>query len=1141
MSVDRFLALSDDQLDAIDAACSRLEDSWKQGRPVSIEHLCENSEPGLREYLLRELVASEIEQRRARGEQPQADEYFSRFANETQAIGHAFELTCDGAPAATSDVKVDQTLTVAFDATSQSIRRKPLAGSTQQPDSTGQTNRSTAADDASDFSQSEPFGRYLLLRLLGKGGMGSVYLAHDQELDRRVAIKFPEFDDRPDVATVAIERFRREARSMATLQHPNICPIFDVGQHAGRHFLTMAYVDGRNLSDAARSLTPEASIQILAKVAHALAAAHDAGVVHRDLKPSNVMLNARGEPIVMDFGLASRDSVSESIITHSGLIIGSPAYMAPEQVEAAHDKVGPRTDVYALGVILYQLLAGCRPFEGAGLSVLGQISSGKKPPPPSQIRNIDPRLDTICLRAMAHRIEDRYQSAEALAEALEEWMQIRGITSATPRGTAGRTRWIAVGTCLFFGSLLVAFAIRPDASSQLHTSLLENPDTPAVATVTAVEHSPATPPLKNVPLPALLTAPFDEQQAKKRQQDWAEYLDQPIRQIVRLPGGGTMKMVLIPAGEFLMGSDDEQLDRALRDARDLQAANPARPDPGVIRRIEQNEHPQHNVVITTPFRMSETEVTIGQFRKFSASGYLTEAELAASFDTTDDSKEQGAPTKQVQTFLAPGFPINDDHPASSITWNDATAFCRWLSDEGNTTYRLPTEAEWEYACRAGTTTQYYFGDDYHDLAGYCWYNRNTGTPHPVGQLLPNNFGLFEMHGNMWEWCSDYWNEHYYQESSLSDPTGPANGLQRVVRGGTFAYNASNARSASRGFNAPSTRYYGFGFRVVAELETESQTVAGTAIAESLVSSKSGMLTQSDTLPAAIPVHEVQVKALQRDWSDRLGLPIENEIELPGGASLTMVLIPPGEFLMGSSKEQQAQFMEAARASDDSFALSHIPGEGPQHRVRITKPFYMGKYEVTQAQWQSVMGRNPARFTGSLTQPVEQVSWDDIQPFLATLNESESVPKMTLVLPTEAQWEYACRAGTTGSHYDGESEAVLLKYGWFLANSGGRTHSVGELKPNAFGLYDIHGNVWEWCTDWYAADYYANSPVDDPSGPATGLRHVYRGACWSDRPGISRTGVRNDYEPGAHFVGFRLAALLAPETLDAFAVSRRKTE
>ena len=175
-------------------------------------------------------------------------------------------------------------------------------------------------------------------------------------------------------------------------------------------------------------------------------------------------------------------------------------------------------------------------------------------------------------------------------------------------------------------------------------------------------------------------------------------------------------------------------------------------------------------------------------------------------------------------------------------------------------------------------------------------------------------------------------------------------------------------------------------------------------------------------------------------------------------------------------------------------------EHPQHRVRITKPFYLGKYLVTQEQWEAVMGSNPSEFKGPKN-PVEMVSWEDCQQFLGKLNAKSSSGASKFQLPSEAQWEYACRAGSKTKYCFGDDESKLGEYAWYDANSGNTTHPVGGKKPNAWGLYDMHGNVCEWCQDWWGRDYYAKSPADDP----TGLPRA-RTACFAAVAGAARRGA-----------------------------------
>jgi formylglycine-generating enzyme required for sulfatase activity len=181
--------------------------------------------------------------------------------------------------------------------------------------------------------------------------------------------------------------------------------------------------------------------------------------------------------------------------------------------------------------------------------------------------------------------------------------------------------------------------------------------------------------------------------------------------------------------------------------------------------------------------------------------------------------------------------------------------------------------------------------------------------------------------------------------------------------------------------------------------------------------------------------------------------------------MAFVWIPAGTFIMGSP-------------DSDPDARGN---EKPAHRVTISKPFYIGKYPVTQAQWEAVMGENPSRFKGDLNRPVEQVSWDDVQAFIRKINEREST--FPCRLPTEAEWEYACRAGTTARYSFGDDERQLGDYAWYDENAGGKTHPVGQRKPNAWGLYDMHGNVWEWMQDRYGD--YPSGAVTDPAGPDPG--------------------------------------------------------
>ena len=253
--------------------------------------------------------------------------------------------------------------------------------------------------------------------------MGTVFLASDLLLNRQVALKLLRV--KPENAPVTVERFYREARSMASVQHANLCPIYDFGDVDGQPYLTMAFIKGRPLSDYLVNGLPLATryaVMLARILAMALHEAHQKGIVHRDLKPANIMINHEAAPIVMDFGLARRDQPGEVEITQKGVILGSPAYMAPEQVEGHNDQIGPATDVHALGVVLYEMLSGKKPFDGAVTTVLMQILS-KEAEPLSIPEDTEHRLDAICRRAMSKSISQRYASALDFANALTEYLE----------------------------------------------------------------------------------------------------------------------------------------------------------------------------------------------------------------------------------------------------------------------------------------------------------------------------------------------------------------------------------------------------------------------------------------------------------------------------------------------------------------------------------------------------------------------------------------------------------------------------------------------------------------------------------------------------------------------------------------------
>jgi formylglycine-generating enzyme required for sulfatase activity len=284
-------------------------------------------------------------------------------------------------------------------------------------------------------------------------------------------------------------------------------------------------------------------------------------------------------------------------------------------------------------------------------------------------------------------------------------------------------------------------------------------------------------------------------------------------------------MVLIPPGEFAMGSTPQQIDAAVRSAIALKVQE------ATVNRIRDGEGPQHPVVITDPFLMASTEVTIGQFKKFvEATNYVTEGEKFGGADSSNTNETDA--TKKAKTWRAPGYPITDESPVTQVTWNDCVVFCNWLSGSEKLPpcyqpdaqqgwillpaggYRLPAEAEWEYACRAGTTTQYSCGDDVTQLEQFGWYKKNDGgRPRTGGQKLANAFGMHDMPGNVMEWCQDWYEGKGYDQAPPDSRNGPASNSPRATRGSHWHAYEIECRSAWRVSSTPTSRMGIRGFRI----------------------------------------------------------------------------------------------------------------------------------------------------------------------------------------------------------------------------------------------------------------------------------------------------------------------------------------
>jgi formylglycine-generating enzyme required for sulfatase activity/predicted Ser/Thr protein kinase len=619
--------------------------------------------------------------------------------------------------------------------------------------------------------------RYRLVSCLGKGGMGSVWLAEDRALERQVAIKVPHLGE--DVSPEVVRRFQIEARAAARVTHDNLCPIFDVGEHGGLPFLVMPFIEGKPLSKyCGRPWPPERAVRLVAVLARALAVVHAAGLVHRDLKPANVMMRADGRPVLMDFGLASSGESQSKRLTREGAVLGTPAYMAPEQAEGRLRDMGPATDVYGLGVILFELLTARTPFEGPPMAVFGQILHVQPPTPSDLCAGIAPALDAICLKALAKKPAERFASMAEFVVSLEACERQRP-------------------------------PVQPTEAVTLHTETIDIPDrAPLPETYPTSSARTLLPPpgrrsrwlvaagvllvMALLPLVWLLSGGGQPEQTRPPAGELPKEVTVDLGKEVKLG------LVRIDPGEFQMGAPDGEAE------------------------AQNDEKPQHTVRITRPFYLGKYEVTQAQYQR-----------LAPQRSQPCWFSAEGGGKDKVQRMDTNRF------PAECVSWNEATTVCERLNQDylsglpealrkAGYRFKLPTEAQWEYACRAGTTTPFHFGKELNGTQANCNGDFPYGTQEkgknwerttPVGSYPKNAWGLYDMHGNVWEWCEDSQEAGRYKnragQAKIEDPKYPEKAAedQRVRRGGAWGHYARFCRAAYRSEDEPANHDINYGFRL----------------------------------------------------------------------------------------------------------------------------------------------------------------------------------------------------------------------------------------------------------------------------------------------------------------------------------------
>ena len=589
-------------------------------------------------------------------------------------------------------------------------------------------------------------GPYVLLELIGEGGMGRVFKARHTRLGRIVALKLIRREKLTKPNTV--ERFEKEIRATAKLAHPNVVLAYDAGEANGHHFYTMEFIEGPDLTKVVQDNGPlpiTTACGYASQTGLALHHAHEQSLVHRDVKPGNILVTAAGRVKLLDLGLAmafDQPSVDDGRVTKEGFILGTPDFLAPEQARNS-SLVDCRADVYALGGTLYFLLTGKVPYETP--SATEKLLQHCMAPPPSLLTKrpeSPPELDAVIKWMMAKQPEDRPQTPGQAAAALQPFCQPGPFpTSPTPEP--------------------LVFDTEPTPrTSTRHSAPKQKKPFPVLAVALGLLA------LGLFTFIGVLVGRAFFSTEPDPEPEFRNALD--------------MKMIRLPGGSFRMGSPAEEPGRS------------------------EDEGPAHEVIIFGPFYISAAEVTVSQYQKLTGHSPSTKASQA----------RQSA-----------------DLPVDSVTWYEAVEFCKLLSmreakRRTGWAYRLPTEAEWEYACRAGTSTPFSFGPSL--ISGKeAVFRPGEGDPPSengkervapilpgkVGETAANPFGLYDLHGNVWEWTAD-WYGRYPGSEPRTNPTGPDGGDFKVLRGGAWDEPSARCRSAARNKLPPGSKLSTAGLRVV---------------------------------------------------------------------------------------------------------------------------------------------------------------------------------------------------------------------------------------------------------------------------------------------------------------------------------------
>ncbi len=1021
------------------------------------------------------------------------------------------------------------------------------------------------------------FGRYVLLSELGRGGMGVVYRAYDDKLGRVVALKVVLVE--PD--ETSRERFRREARAAARLRHEHILTVYEYGEEHGRPYFVMEFLEGDTLGPwvlASEPLIPDV-VGAIRDIAHALAYAHDEGVIHRDVKPGNILIAPGPRSYLMDFGLA-QDSQGGHSLTTTGRVMGTPRYMAPEQIDEAIDQVGAATDIYALGAVLYEALTLAPVFQArSNAALFKKILFDDPEAPRSHNPHIPETLERIVLRSLQKQVADRHESAAALADDLTAFLEGRNpfAGAGSPPAPAREPAPPLPSTAP--PAPLASLAPRAEAvlPPRVAGSALADQESSAVELVEELEPRRRTTTSRRAARVVRRTTSRRLATARASSGEHpgiseglgALTANGPIRWVAAAgvvglilfavlgrgstpatvemtsPGDGQLfgRRAIAATGRVTAGSPEELWVGGIRTAVDAegrfsQALDLADGEHEILVEERLGAAPAAKIRVTVDTAAPELAITSP------ADGTLVAGKTVRVEATVSDRNLEAAGVRGGATATPTRGKLGVEVPLPDTDGDHAIEL--WARDRAGhetsarVTVRVDRTApvlEVDAPRRGETLTR----KDSIDVVG------RVSDPSGVARLA--------IDGKEIEADED---GEFRRRVPLADGKNEVSIFAADAAGNESRIVATvvrDARAPEIVFDHLPGYVEGPAVVVVVRVDADVASVEINGVAAE---------RRGETFRAEVPLTpgENRVVALARDAagnSGRIAATVVFEESKPDGG----ITGPPGTW-WGPIPKQLAAAKKSGRAIwfENALGMRFVvippgrfrmgtPGrvEERAHTVTLTRTFWIGAFEVSNAQFREFRGDHDSGkyFRLSLDgddQPATQVSWDDAVAFCRWLTKRDA--RWRYRLPTEAEWEYVVRAGTDATYPWGDAtqeatlfanvadeatKAELADSGrWTLQCFPGddrhRTSAPGDggFSPSSLGVYHMIGNVWEWCADLHGP--YPVGEVTDPKGADESTDRVLRGGCWRSTPREARCAFRYQAEPDQFedTFGFRVVAV-----------------